>query len=91
MADSRRYYCYLLECSDGSYYTGWTTDPQRRTAEHNAGRGARYTRARRPVRLVYVEALPSRSKAQRREAAIKRLTHAQKKQLAGLQGNKVTG
>jgi hypothetical protein len=47
-------FCYLLECSDGSFYTGWTTDPQRRAKQHNLGTGARYTRMHRPVRLVYV-------------------------------------
>ncbi len=81
MTASRRFYCYLLECGDGTYYTGWTTDPRRRAAEHNAGRGARYTRARRPVRLAYVEALPTRSAAQRREIALKKLSRAQKERL----------
>jgi putative endonuclease len=46
------YFCYILECSDGSYYTGWTTDPQRRLRQHNRGIGARYTRSHGPVRLV---------------------------------------
>ncbi len=81
MTASRRFYCYLLECSDGSYYTGWTTDPRRRATEHNAGRGARYTRARRPVRLVYVEALPTRSAAQQREYHLRKLSHAEKRAL----------
>ncbi len=76
------YFCYLLECSDGSYYTGWSVNPQKRSLVHNRGTGARYTRMHRPVRLVYTEELPDRSSAQIREAAIKRLTHEQKKQLA---------
>lgn len=64
-------YCYILECSDGSLYTGWTTDPKRRLREHEAGRGSRYTRARRPVRIVYLEPQPNRRSAMRRERAIK--------------------
>jgi predicted GIY-YIG superfamily endonuclease len=54
------FYCYILECADGTFYTGWTTDPPRREKQHNAGRGAKYTRARRLVKLVYVEELPDR-------------------------------
>jgi predicted GIY-YIG superfamily endonuclease len=52
-------FCYIVECADGSYYTGWTTNPVRRLDAHNAGRGARYTRARRPVRLVLLESQDS--------------------------------
>jgi putative endonuclease len=77
----RRFFCYLLECADGTYYTGWTTDPQRRLEQHNRGRGARYTRARLPVRLVYVEELPSQTAAMKRERAIKSLSHRQKQEL----------
>ncbi|MGA9398571.1 MAG: GIY-YIG nuclease family protein [Anaerolineaceae bacterium] len=72
------FFCYLLECSDGSYYTGWSLDPEKRTSIHNTGRGARYTRMHRPVRLVYKEELPDRSSAQKREHAIKRMSHEQK-------------
>lgn len=72
------YYCYMLECADGSFYTGWTTDPQRRARQHNAGRGARYTAQRCPVRLVYIEPQPDRSSAMRRERAIKALSHSRK-------------
>jgi putative endonuclease len=71
-------YCYIVECADGSLYTGWTTDPERRVKEHNAGRGAFYTRWRRPVSLMYLEELPSRSTAQRRENEIKKLTRQKK-------------
>ena len=74
-------FCYILECSDGSFYTGWTTDPERRTVQHNAGRGARYTRSHRPVRLVYVEELPDRGSAMRREIKIKRLNRKGKEKL----------
>ncbi len=75
------FYCYILECSDGTYYTGWTTDPARRVRQHNAGRGARYTRSRRPVRLVYVEELPDQRSAMKRERAIKALPRSQKEEL----------
>lgn len=76
------YYVYLLRCADGTYYTGYTTDVSRRVAEHNAGRGARYTRGRRPVQLVYVEQWPSRSLALKREAALRRLPRHAKHGLA---------
>ncbi|MBM3151426.1 MAG: GIY-YIG nuclease family protein [Chloroflexi bacterium] len=81
------YFCYILECSDATYYTGWTTDPLRREARHNAGTGSRYTRSRRPVRLVYVEQLPDRPAAMRREAAIKALGRAEKQELVEKQVN----
>ncbi|OGO10927.1 MAG: hypothetical protein A2Z66_14625 [Chloroflexi bacterium RBG_13_66_10] len=71
-------FCYIVECADGTFYTGWTTDPERRLREHNAGRGAQYTRARRPVRLAYVETQPDRSAAMRRERALKALPRLRK-------------
>ena len=71
-------FVYILQCADGSYYTGWTTDLERRVAAHNAGRGGRYTRSRRPVKLVYWEEHPDRRSAQRRELALKRLPRARK-------------
>jgi putative endonuclease len=77
------FYCYILECADGTFYTGWTTDPPRREKQHNAGRGARYTRARRPVKMVYVEEQPDRTTAMKRERAIKTMTRERKKMLAG--------
>jgi putative endonuclease len=64
-------FVYILECSDGSLYTGWTTDVATRLATHNAGRGGRYTRSRRPVRLCYWERHPNRTAAMRREHQIK--------------------
>jgi putative endonuclease len=75
------FFCYILECADGSYYTGWSTDPGRREQQHNAGKGARYTRLHRPVHLVYVEEQPDRSSAMRRERAIKTMQHSRKKAL----------
>lgn len=71
-------FVYIVECADGSLYTGWAVDVQARLEAHNAGRGARYTRARRPVKLLYSEAQPSRAAALRREEAIKRWRRARK-------------
>ncbi len=79
-------YCYILECADGTYYTGWTTDPKRRLREHNAGRGARYTRSRRPVHLVYLEICSDKRAAMRREYALKRLRREEKEALIASQG-----
>ncbi len=81
-----RCYCYMLECADGTFYTGWTMDPQRRTRAHNAGRGARYTRGRRPVRLVLVELAETRAAAMRRERAIKGMSRSTKKRLVASGG-----
>ena len=75
------YYTYLLECSDGTYYCGWTTHPEIRLRAHNNGTGSRYTRSRRPVRMVYLECLSSRNEAMRRETAIKKMTRQQKADL----------
>ena len=74
-------YCYIVECVDGTFYTGWTTDPERRVATHNKGLGAKYTRMRRPVKLVYVEEQSDRKTAMKRERAIKRMTRVQKQKL----------
>ena len=77
-------FVYLLQCRDGSLYCGWTDDLERRVAIHNAGKGARYTRSRKPVRLVWSEEVSDRSAALKRELSIKRLTRAEKIDLAGL-------
>ncbi|HAX70421.1 MAG TPA: hypothetical protein DCY14_12485 [Anaerolineae bacterium] len=74
-------YCYILECSDGTYYTGWTTDPERRVKQHNKGLGARYTKTRRPVKLVYLEEQPDKISALKRERAIKALPRKKKMEL----------
>ena len=74
-------YCYIVECSDGTYYTGWAVNPEQRVAVHNQGRGARYTRTRRPVKLVYIEELPDRTSAMKREIAIKKMERERKKKL----------
>jgi putative endonuclease len=74
-------YIYIVRCADGTLYTGWTTDVARRVAEHNAGRGARYTRQRGPVELVYSEVQPDRSAAMKREEEIKRRGRRYKERL----------
>ncbi|MEW6286496.1 MAG: GIY-YIG nuclease family protein [Chloroflexota bacterium] len=76
-----RCFCYIVECADGTYYTGWAVDPDKRVQAHNAGRGAKYTRTRRPVRLVYVEEQPDRKSAMKREIQIKRLGRDGKRKL----------
>lgn len=79
------WFVYIVRCADGSLYTGITTDPDRRVLDHNQGRGARYTRARRPVALVRIEAAADRAAALRREGEIKRLSAAAKQQLVTAQ------
>ncbi len=74
---------YLLRCADGTLYCGIAVDPEARLRQHEAGKGARYTRGRGPLELVHVEACPSRSAALRREAAIKRMGRAAKLALIG--------
>ena len=80
---------YLLQCADGTFYTGITTDLERRLREHNSdnSKGARYTRARRPVRLVYEEDSDNRAAASKREYQLRKLSRDQKQQLAEEQGN----
>lgn len=71
-------YIYIVQCSDGTLYTGWTNDVPARIAAHNSGNGAKYTRSRRPVLLLYEEELPTKQDALRREYEIKRMTRKQK-------------
>ena len=80
--DEQSWFLYMVECADGTLYTGVTNDVARRLDAHNTGRGARYTRARRPVRLVYLDEQASRSEALRREHALKRLPRAEKEAMA---------
>ncbi|HET9040677.1 MAG TPA: TIGR02453 family protein [Gemmatimonadales bacterium] len=75
------WHVYVARCGDGTLYTGITTDPARRESAHNAGRGAAYTRSRRPVRLIHVEPAADRGAALRRELAIKRLSRHEKERL----------
>lgn len=76
-----RYLVYIVECKDGTFYTGITNDLKRRLKEHQAGKGAKYTRGRLPIRLRYVEEGEGKSWALRRERAIKRLSRSQKEML----------
>jgi len=75
------HYVYVVECSDGTLYTGYTTDIDRRVEEHNAGEGAKYTRGRTPVRPVHVEEYETRSEAMSREHEIKSLSRDEKESL----------
>lgn len=76
---SERFYTYILECSDGSLYTGYTVNLEKRLKEHNSGKhGAKYTRSRRPCKLVYFEEYQTKQEAMRREVAIKKLSRKEK-------------
>ena len=78
MTGDRSHFVYVLRCADDTLYTGYTTDVERRVAEHDAGEGAKYTRGRTPVDLRYVESFESRSAAMSREHAVKQLSRRQK-------------
>ena len=71
-------YTYILECSDGTLYTGWTNDIEKRLEAHNSGHGAKYTRARRPVKLVYLETFKTKEEAMSREYSIKQIPRKKK-------------
>ncbi|MCF2142595.1 MAG: GIY-YIG nuclease family protein [Candidatus Heimdallarchaeota archaeon] len=74
-----KFYVYMVICADGTIYTGYTQDIQKRIAQHNSSsQGSKYTRSRRPVKLAYVEILPSQNAAIKRERALKKLSHKQK-------------
>ncbi len=79
--DENNHYVYIVECRDGTLYTGYTTDIQRRIEEHNSGTGAKYTRGRYPVKLKHQESFSSRSQAQKREYQIKQLPRRKKEEL----------
>lgn len=74
-------YTYILRCSDGTLYTGWTNDLQKRVSAHEKGTASKYTRTRRPITLVYWEAYPTKQEAMRREWAIKQLSREEKLRL----------
>jgi predicted GIY-YIG superfamily endonuclease len=80
-SESRSWWVYILRCGDGTLYTGIALDVAVRLAQHRAGTGAKYTRGREPLELVYQEAAPSRAWATRREAAIKRCSREEKLRL----------
>ena len=74
-------YTYMLKCSDGTLYTGWTNDLEKRVKAHNSGKGAKYTKARRPVELAYYEEFETKEQAMKREYAIKQLGRKEKQKL----------
>ena len=78
---SNKHYVYILRCADDTLYTGWTTDVKKRVETHNSGKGAKYTRSRLPVELVYTEEFEDKIEAQKRAYAIKQLTRAEKESL----------
>ncbi len=80
------HYVYVVECSDGTLYTGYTTDVERRVEEHNAGEGAKYTRGRTPVKVVHTEEFEDRGEAMSREANIKDMSREEKEGLVGREG-----
>ena len=80
-ADMDEYYTYIVRCADGTLYTGWTNDLKKRIKAHNAGKGAKYTKARRPVELVYFETFDNKGDAIKREYQIKQLKRSEKEKL----------
>ena len=78
-------YTYILECKDGTYYTGWTNNFEKRLKDHNEGRGAKYTKARLPVSLIYYEEFQTKEEAMRREYAIKHMTRKEKEKIMKMQ------
>ena len=79
--ERKKHYAYMLRCSDGSIYSGYTTEPHRREKVHNSGKGAKYTRTRLPVKLVYFEEFDNKIDAMKREYAFKQLTHKEKEEI----------
>lgn len=77
-------YIYIIQCEDGTLYTGWTTDLENRMEAHNSGAGAKYTRGRGPVQLLYSEAFETKGEALKREIQIKKMKRAKKLKLVGL-------
>ena len=77
----KNYFCYLARCSDNSLYTGYCVDIKERELKHNAGEGARYTRSRLPIKIVYWERFKTKSKAMKREAQVKRWVKTKKESL----------
>ena len=84
-------YTYIVKCRDGSLYTGWTNNLEKRIHDHNSGSGAKYTKSRRPVRLVYSEEFDTKAEAMRREYAIKHMSRPEKLKLIQQQSIKIKG
>ena len=83
-------YTYMLKCSDGTLYTGWTNDLAKRVEAHNSGKGAKYTKARRPVELAYYEEFETKEQAMKREYAIKQLGRKEKQELIAVKKVKLS-
>lgn len=81
--DKKANYTYILKCSDGTFYTGWTNDLKKRLKSHNLGKGSKYTKVRCPVELVYYEVFDTKEEAMSREWHIKRLSREEKHKLLG--------
>ncbi|MBQ9227755.1 MAG: GIY-YIG nuclease family protein [Eubacterium sp.] len=86
-ANEQNNYTYILKCADGSFYCGWTNQLEKRLKAHNAGTGAKYTRTRRPVELIYYETFVTKQEAMSREYHIKRMTRKEKEALVSHQKN----
>lgn len=84
----KHFYTYIVRCADGTFYTGWTTDLDKRLKAHNSGSGAKYTRSRLPVRLAYFEEHDGKREAMSREYRIKRMSRREKERLVGEGQNK---
>lgn len=84
------HYAYIVRCADSTFYSGYSTDPIAREKAHNSAKGAKYTRSRLPVKLVYFERFDDKSSALKREAALKRLSHAEKEALIAAHANGIT-
>jgi putative endonuclease len=80
-------YVYIVRCSDGTLYTGWTSDVEKRLLAHNSGAGAKYTRGRRPVRIVHLESFENKEDAMARESSIKKLKRKEKLKLVATGNN----
>lgn len=78
---NEKHFAYILECADGTYYTGYTNNLEKRVETHNAGKGGKYTRTRLPVKLIYTEEFATKNEAMSREWAIKQLTRREKEEL----------
>jgi putative endonuclease len=90
MTEGKRNFIYMIQCADGTLYTGYTNDLENRMAAHNSGAGAKYTRGRGPVRLLYSEAFETKGEALKREIQIKKLSRDRKLKLAGIKGEEIS-
>lgn len=90
MEKENKHYFYVLECKDASFYAGYTNNLEKRVATHNAGKGAKYTKARKPVRCIYFETFAKKEEAMRAEYAFKQLTRAKKIQYMRREPSEIT-